>query len=222
MARKCLATLTEQVVMAFPRIIAKGVIAKNYRAGGFLVFLALLLFLFNAPVCGAQERQPDAEGGVYRFDAGDVLEVFVYEEPELTQTVTVRSDGRISLPLIGDVKAAGMNSEALADDITRKLSKFLDAPSVTVMLAESRGKVYYILGQVESPGEYSITRPVTVIQAIARAGGFLEWAKKSRLMIVRDGDESGTVTYFDYDRFLDKPGKEANVAIHAGDTIIVP
>ncbi len=208
--------------MAFSRSIAKGKMAENRRMGGLLVFLVLGLFLFPPAVCGAQERQPDAAEGVYTFDAGDVLEVFVYEEPEVSQTVTVRSDGRISLPLIGDVEAAGRTSEALAKEIADKLSKFVEAPSVTVMLAESRGKVYYILGQVESPGEYSITRPVTVIQALARAGGFLEWAKKSRIMIVRDGDGSEAVTYFDYDRFLDKPDREANVAIHAGDTIVVP
>jgi len=222
--------------MAFPSLIAAGSRAGSSgrtaresisgtprRAGVAGVFLVLLFFLLNISMVNAQQQpKPEEKQDVYQFDAGDVVEVFVFEEPEISQTVTVRSDGRISLPLIGDVMAAGMTSEALAQTITEKLAKFIEAPNVTVMLAESHGKVYYVLGQIEEPGEYSISRPVTVIQAIARAGGFLEWAKKSRIMIVSGSEASEKVTYFDYDRFLDKPGRESNVRIQAGDTIVIP
>ena len=185
---------------------------------------ALLLILLILPFSAvyAQQAQSEKDAGIYEFGAGDVLNIYVYEEPEISQTVTVRSDGRISLPLVGDVMAAGQTAEGLAGKIADKLERYIDAPNVTVILAESRPKVYYMLGQVESPGEYDISRPVTVIQAIARAGGFLEWAKKSRIMIVSGSGEAEKVTYFDYDEFLDHPAEEKNVVLEPGDTIVVP
>jgi len=185
---------------------------------------ALLLIMLILPFSAvqAQQTQAEKEAGIYEFGAGDVLNIYVYEEPEISQTVTVRSDGRISLPLVGDVSAAGQTPEGLAGKIADKLERFIDAPNVTVTLAESRPKVYYILGQVESPGEYDINRPVTVIQALSRAGGFLEWAKKSRIMIVSGHDQSEKIDFFDYDEFLDHPAEEKNVVLKPGDTIVVP
>lgn len=185
---------------------------------------ALLLILLLMPLLAvqAQQTQSEKDAGIYEFGAGDVLNIYVYEEPEISQTVTVRSDGRISLPLVGDVSAAGQTPEGLAGKIADKLERFIDAPNVTVTLAESRPKVYYILGQVGSPGEYDITRPVTVIQALSRAGGFLEWAKKSRIMIVSGHDQSEKIDFFDYDEFLDHPAEEKNVVLKPGDTIVVP
>jgi polysaccharide export outer membrane protein len=183
----------------------------------FLIFIILPLSAVQA-----QQAQSEKDAGIYEFGAGDVLNIYVYEEPEISQTVTVRSDGRISLPLVGDVSAAGQTPEGLAGKIADKLERFIDAPNVTVTLAESRPKVYYILGQVESPGEYDINRPVTVIQALSRAGGFLEWAKKSRIMIVSGHDQSEKIDFFDYDEFLDHPAEEKNVVLKPGDTIVVP
>src|SRR6056297_1151574 len=181
------------------------------------ILLSAAFFLCNASVPEAQAQNTKAGAKAYELGVGDVLNIFVYEEPEISQTVTVRSDGRISLPLVGDILAAGQTPEGLAGKIADKLERFIDAPNVTVILAESRPKVYYMLGQVEAPGEYDISRPVTVIQAIARAGGFLEWAKKSRIMIVSGSGEAEKVTYFDYDEFLDHPAEEKNVVLEPGD-----
>ena len=89
------------------------------------IFLTAGSFLFNASALAAQEVKPNSETEVYELGVGDVLNVFVYEEPEISQTVTVRSDGRISLPLIGDVVAVGETPEALAGKITQKLKKFI-------------------------------------------------------------------------------------------------
>lgn len=184
--------------------------------------LLLMMLVLSFSAVQAQQKQSEKDAGIYEFGAGDVLNIYVYEEQEISQTVTVRSDGRISLPLVGDVLAAGQTPEGLAGKIADKLEQFIDAPNVTVILAESRPKVYYILGQVEAPGEYDISRQVTVIQAISRAGGFLEWAKKSRIMIVSGHKESEKVTFFDYDEFLDHPAEEKNVVLKPGDTIVVP
>ena len=186
------------------------------------IVLAIGGFLFNATVLEAQEVKPNSETDVYEFGVGDVLNVFVYEEPEISQTVTVRSDGRISLPLIGDVVAVGETPEALAGKITQKLKKFIEVADVTVILVDPLEDVYYMLGQVEEPGQYSLERQVTVLQAIANAGGFLEWAKKSRIMIVSGVEDSENVTYFNYEDFLDGKDIKQNILIQPGDTIVVP
>jgi polysaccharide export outer membrane protein len=200
------------------------------RAGSRLllpaIFAAAVLILFQwalpAATLHAQQANTGTEAEVYEFAPGDVVNIYVYEEPEISQTVAVRRDGRISLPLVGDVLAAGETPEGLSGKIAGKLEKYIEAPNVTVMLAESRDRVYYVLGQVGAPGEYSLSRSVTVIQALARAGGFLEWAKKSRIMVVRGSGASGKIFYFDYDRFLDKPESEKNINVEPGDTIVVP
>lgn len=170
----------------------------------------------------AQKKTEATKRSVYEIAAGDVLNVFVYEEPEITQNVVVRNDGRISLPLIGDVMAAGTTPEVLAEVITLKLSKFIETVEVSVILVESGGQVYYVLGQVNAPGQYNITRPVTVLQAIARAGGFLEWAKKSRIMVVSESNSEEKIRYFNYDDFLEGKNVDGNVVLEPGDTIVVP
>ena len=166
-------------------------------------------------------RKQEKASGIYKFDVGDVIDVIVYEDPDMSRTVTVRSDGRISLPLVGEIMASGTTPEVLTQTITEKLTKYADDPKVTVILAQGRERVFYILGQIEEPGQYAITQPVTVLQAIARAGGFLEWAKKSRIMIVSAPGEPQKITYFNYENFLG--GDDAgNVLINPGETIVVP
>ncbi len=192
-----------------------------HRAG---LFLLLAVFFFFTP-CSVYAQQEAADSSEqYILGAGDILDVMVYGESELSKAVFVRIDGRISLPLAGEVQAAGLTPAELSESIAEKLARFLEEPEVSVILAESRSKVYYILGQVERPGEYSITRKVTVIQAIARAGGFREWAKKDRIMIVSgpEGEEEEEIFYFNYDKFLKQDAEGRNMVIQPGDTIVIP
>ncbi len=184
----------------------------------------VLVFFFLTPQAVYAQQQAADFSGQYILEAGDVLDVMVYGESEISRTVFVRIDGRISLPLAGEVQAAGLTPAGLGKKITEKLERFLEEPEVTVILAESRSKVYYILGQVQNPGEYAITQPVTVVQAIARAGGFLEWAKKDRIMIVSGPTEekAENISYFNYDKFLSRDAEGRNVVIQPGDTIVIP
>lgn len=179
-------------------------------------------FILLVPAANAQQAGTMPGTQEYSIGAGDVLDVVVYGEQELSRTVFVRIDGRISLPLAGEVEAAGAAPAVLAEKITEKLARFIEEPNVSVILAESRSKAYYMVGQVKTPGEYSITRQVTVLQAIARAGGFLEWAKKDRIMIVSGPESDEEITYFDYEGFLGGKDRTRNVVIHPGDTIVVP
>ncbi len=187
------------------------------------VILALLtvMVLGVVPV-EAREQLLDASDDAYAIGPGDVLDVRVFSEPEVSSMVTVRIDGRISLPLAGEFMAVGVAPEKLAAEIRESLERFIESPKVTVILAENRSKSYYILGQVGSPGEYAIRQPVTVIQAIARAGGFLEWANKRRIMIVGGPGTGDQITYFNYNDFLNRPDSGQNVLIQPGDTIVVP
>lgn len=187
------------------------------------MFLTMGIFLLNAATVNAEQQKTGGESdSEYTFGAGDILEISVFGEPDISKTVFVRLDGRISLPLIGDIHAAGTTAAILAKNIAGKLVKFVDDPNVTVTLSASKSKVYYILGQIKTPGEYPITQPITVLQAISRAGGLLEWAKKTKIMIVSGSGASEEITYFDYDDFLGGGNIGQNVTLKPGDTIVIP
>jgi polysaccharide export outer membrane protein len=198
---------------------------KNIPQTACFFFLALFMgiFLLQAmPVLAEQQKGNEDAAGEYTFGAGDVLEISVFGEPEISKAVFVRIDGKISLPLIGDVQAADTTATLLAQNISEKLTKFVGNPNVTVILAESKSKVYYVLGQIKIPGEFLITQPITVLQAIGRAGGLLEWAKKSKIMIVSKPGSSKKISYFDYDAFLAGENIGQNITINPGDTIVIP
>lgn len=187
----------------------------------FVLFF-VLLFFFHANSLDARQNASEANNDQYVFGPGDILDVSVFGEPEVSSSVIVRIDGRISLPLAGEFMAAGVTPETLTEKIRLSLERFIESPEVTVMLADSRSKRYYVLGQIASPGEYGIIQPVTLIQAIARAGGFLEWANKRRIMIVGGPGTEEKITYFNYNDFLNNADSKQNVIIQPGDTIVVP
>ncbi len=192
---------------------------KKTIYGFFMLFIGI--FLFNSSVNAAQQS---GEGlpQEYTFGAGDILEVSVFGEPELSKSVFVRIDGKISLPLIGDVQAADNTAENLAQTISGRLVKFISDPNVTVILTQSNSKAYYILGQILTPGQYLITQQISVLQAIAKAGGLLEWAKKSKIMIIGRPGTAQTIKYFNYDDFLGGNNIDQNITINPGDTIVIP
>lgn len=185
-------------------------------------FLVASLFWLHIFAVEAQSQKTEDGFGFYEFGAGDVLEVLVFDEPQLSRTVFVRTDGRISLPLVGELMVAGMTPEAIAQKITEKLMKIIEEPKVTVILSENNSKVYYILGQIAAPGQYTITQPVTVLQAIAQAGGFLEWAKKNEIKIFGGPQSPEKILYFNYNDFLRGDSVEQNAVIKPGDTIVIP
>lgn len=158
----------------------------------------------------------------YKVGIGDQLEIQVWHEDELSRkAVTVRLDGYITLPLIGDVMADGRTTSAIAKIVTKKLTDYVSEPSVTVILVANRSRTYYLIGKVAHPGEFPITHALTVLQAIARAGGFQEWAKKDDVKVVRRQQGQDTILKFDYGDIVD--GKVGgNFLVKPGDTIIVP
>ncbi|MEW6428258.1 MAG: polysaccharide biosynthesis/export family protein [Thermodesulfobacteriota bacterium] len=157
----------------------------------------------------------------YTIGLGDVIDVQVWKEPDISRQLRVRLDGRISLPLAGDVQTAGKTPAGLATELQDKLKTYIAEPSVTVILLESTSRRYYVIGQIQKPGEFPMDAPITALQAVARAGGFQEWAKTARILIVRRQNGKEETIPFDYEAYT-KGGGGGNPVIAAGDTIIVP
>lgn len=155
----------------------------------------------------------------YKVGPGDILQIVVWKEPELTRDVLVRVDGRITLPLIGEVEAAGRSPLQLAEEITKSLGRFLAAPQVTVGVGQATRARVYVIGQVVRSGEIPLAFPLTVVQALALSGGFKEFARADSILIVgRDRD----VTAFNYKKFEAGRDLIQNVTLQPGDTIVVP
>jgi polysaccharide export outer membrane protein len=154
--------------------------------------------------------------------AEDVLFISVWHEPDFTQTVFVRSDGKISFPLLGDVQASGLSANELQTRITEGLDKFVHEPQVTVIVQEIHSYMVHVIGSVPRPGMYDIRGPTSIMQLLARAGGLADYAKPKAIVIVRTDAGKIRRFRFDYDRFVSGENFQQNISLHAGDVIIVP
>jgi polysaccharide export outer membrane protein len=160
----------------------------------------------------------------YRVGPGDVLRINVWKRDELSQpALTVRPDGAITLPLIGEVPAAGRGVDELAADLQQRLEKFYqERPPVTVQVVEVRSYKVYVMGEVARAGELGPNHPVTVLQAIAMAGGFTRFATPNHVVIVRKDARGERSIPFDYDAFLKEGQLQQNLVLQSGDTVVVP
>jgi polysaccharide export outer membrane protein len=154
----------------------------------------------------------------------DVLAINVWKEPDISRpTVPVRSDGKISLPLVGEVQAAGLTPLKLEKDIASKLKNFISEPEVTVMVQQVNSQKFNILGQVARPGSYVIANSPTVLDAIALAGGFRDFAKQKSIYVLRqNADGSQTRIPFNYKEVVKTQSPAQNIKLQPRDTIIVP
>lgn len=153
----------------------------------------------------------------------DVLAISVWKEPELTKSVPVRSDGKISLPLIGEIEATGKTPLQLESEISTRLKNYITAPEVTVIVEQINSKKFNIMGEVAKPGSYSLGLPLTIVDAIALAGGFRDFAKKKDVYILRQKpDGSAYKIPFNYKDFIKGKNPAQNVRVQPNDTIIVP
>ncbi|MEA3547243.1 MAG: polysaccharide biosynthesis/export family protein [Thermodesulfobacteriota bacterium] len=161
-------------------------------------------------------------GEAYLVGLGDVLEIQVWNEADLSRTVNVRLDGVISLPLVGDVTVVGKPIPEITQVLEKRYSDLIEEPTVTVILTESRSRKYYLIGQVAQPGEFPLDSPISLLQAIARGGGFSEWAKKDRVGVVRRQSGKDSILKFNYETFVKGENLQQNFLIEPGDTIVVP
>jgi polysaccharide export outer membrane protein len=173
------------------------------------------------------QMQPSRPGGAaseesYAIGPGDKLAIDLWKEPDLSKHVTVRLDGKISLPLIEDVVAAGLTSAELRTRLTEKYGQYVDSPVVSVTVLESLSKKIYLLGKVTKPGEYLLQKNMTVVQAISLAGGLAEWADASDIRLIRKIKGVEKTFRVDYDAIVSGKDVSQNVQLEPDDTIFVP
>lgn len=198
---------------------------RKRRATGVGVrLLAIAIFALAAgePATAQDAAAKAAEtslGAGYIVGPSDILQITVWKEPDLTSPVTVRIDGMITVPLLGDVQAAGRTPSQLADTLAEGLKQYVEAPRVTVGVSQTNSARFYVLGQVTKSGEFPMSGPTTVLQALALAGGFRDFAKTDNIVIVR---RDQTVVPVNYKRITDGRDLSQNVLLLPEDTIVVP
>lgn len=154
----------------------------------------------------------------YVIGPEDILAVRVWREPELSSAVQVRPDGKITLPLIGELQAAGQTPEGLKNKVVEALQEYIVKPDVIVSLQSVQSRKYYITGEVNRPGTFPLVVPVTILEALTNAGGFREFANTKKITVLR----KGKILKFNYNDVVKGKNMEQNVPIENGDYIVVP
>jgi polysaccharide export outer membrane protein len=162
------------------------------------------------------------EGDQYVIGPEDVLYIHVWKEEALTRTVPVRMDGKISLPLIQEVKAAGLTPLQLKEVLMRKFKEFIENPIVSVTVTEVNSYKVFVMGQVKTPGVHRLRSETTLTQIIVMAGGFTEWANQRKIVIVRKEDGREKRIKVNYKKIMDSGNPNSDVILKAGDTVVVP
>jgi polysaccharide biosynthesis/export protein len=200
-----------------------------------IVWLALIGATIAAPA-GAQQAAPSAQpangagvaaSGVatppnYLIGPQDVLSIVFWREKDMSADVVVRPDGKISLPLLNEIEAGGLSPEALRAAIAKAAAKFMEEPNVTVVVKEIHSRNVYVTGQVTKPSEYPLGNDMTVLQAIALAGGLLEYADAKNIVIMRKEDGRDRYFKFNYKDVIKGKNVQQNIVLKPSDTIIVP
>jgi polysaccharide export outer membrane protein len=158
----------------------------------------------------------------YVIGADDVLAINVWKEPEISRAVPVRSDGKISLPLIGEIQAAGQTPRQLEQGIAKGLASYISEPEVTVIVQDSKSQRINVLGMVARPGSYLLGGSTTVLDAIAMAGGFRDFAKQKSVYVLRAEGGSQKKLPFNYKDVIKGKSPEQNVRLLPGDTVVIP
>jgi polysaccharide biosynthesis/export protein len=153
----------------------------------------------------------------------DMLAISVWKEPDISRTLPVRSDGRISLPLAGEIQAAGLTPLKLEHDIASKLQNYISEPEVTVIVQQINSQKFNVLGMVARPGSYPLTNSSTILDAIALAGGFRDFAKQKSIYVLRQNPDGTQARMpFNYKQVIKGRNSVENVKLQANDTIVVP
>jgi len=160
-------------------------------------------------------------GSDYRMGPEDQIRVSVWENKDLTLDLVVRPDGKISMPLIQDVVAEGQTATELANTIQQRLLNFIKEPQVSVIVLQVNAPKYFVIGNVLKPGTYSLRSETSILQALALAGGFTQFASPRSIKLIRNADGKQEVRKVNYNNLIDKGG-EGNYLLRSGDTVVVP
>jgi polysaccharide export outer membrane protein len=198
-----------------------------------VVIAALIAASVSPSLAQVVVRSEEDPPNAYAIGIGDVIEISVWKNAELSVTVPVRPDGRVSVPLLGDVQAAGMTPRALTEDLTRKFRDFVTAPSVSVVIKEIHSRKVFVTGEVATPGAYDLQPRTKLMQILAMAGGLTPYAKR-KVVVLRDGAggheprdpkgraEADTRMEYDLNSIISGKRPEYNIVLQPGDTLIFP
>lgn len=168
-------------------------------------------------------RVPAVRPETYVIGIGDVLEVHVWKEGELSKTVPVRPDGMITMPLIGEIKAVGLTPVQLQDQVTTTLEKVVSEPQVTVMVVSVNSMSFNIMGNVNKPGYYPLVHPISILDAIALSGGFRDFAKEKKVYVLRMGPDGKEKKYmFNYKQVIKGQNMAQNIMLQPHDVLVIP
>jgi len=173
----------------------------------------------NASSKSAAPAVVDAD---YKIGPQDLLRIDVWKEPDVSRTIPVRPDGKISLPLLNDVQASGLTAMELANSLRESFSKYLTNPQVTVTVTEVNSRRVYVTGEVSHQGAFPLLPNMTVLQALTSAGGFTQFAKLKGIYVLRTEDGKQVKHPFNYKEVVKGNLAEQNILLQAGDVIVVP
>ena len=189
----------------------------------FVVAAAAVCLLAPQALVSAEDVKPGQTSSErdYVIGAGDKLRIEVYKDPQLSQSLQVRPDGKITMPLIGDLEATGLEPMALRDVIAKRLKEFVTNPVVTVIVVEASAAMAYVVGEVNSPGAVTLQGgQLTVLQALALAGGLKDFADSKNIRILRKSITGTQAIDFNYKEAIRGVGQP--VYLRSGDTVVVP
>lgn len=215
------------------------------RAGRRVALAALAAFVLWVPLAAAPRQlptRPSETGAVvppaptpsvaavprvappddYVIGTDDELSILFWRDKEMSSDVVVRPDGKITLPLINDIQAAGLTPEQLRERLNTEATRFLENPSASVFVKVINSRKVFITGEVQKPGPYSLTAPMTVLQLIAIAGGLREYARRSDIIVMRVEDGKQVSFPFDYEAISKRNKLDQNILLKPGDTVLVP
>ena len=174
----------------------------------------------SGSAAGVPARSGAASQADYRLGVGDKLRIEVYRDQQLSQTVQIRPDGKITLPLVGDIAAAGLTSLELRDRLATSLREYVTNPVVTVIVVETIAPLVYVMGEVNNPGSIELHGPLNALQALAMAGGFKDFANTKKIQVLRRTSRGQQTIPFNYRDAL--RGEGPPMLLQPGDTIVVP
>ncbi len=168
------------------------------------------------------QAEVPADSASYVIGSEDVLYIHVWKEEHLSKTVPVRMDGKISLPLIDEIQAAGLTPLQLKELLMQKLKEFVDIPNISVMVMDANSFKVYVSGQVKTPGVYRLRSETSLLQIIPMAGGFTDWANQKKILVIRKENGKEKRITVNYKKIIKGDDPNSNLILKAGDTIIVP
>lgn len=188
------------------------------------VFAASVLALLGSPLLAASAAPSEAKDGGgppdYVLGVEDRLTIFVWREPDLTRMVTIRPDGKVTVPTVGEIQAAGRSPSQLGDDIAKALARYIKEPVVSVIVEEINNFKVSMIGEIASQGVLVLKRKTRLLEAIALSGGLTQFADKSNIVVVREEDGVEVRSRIDYRKIVNGERPELNIWLRPGDTVI--